>query len=141
MPIFALVNAGMSLAGLALDGPSAMVAAGAAVGLVLGKPLGILLFSGVLLKLRVVALPRGLTFRHLVVLGLVAGIGFTMSLFIAQLGFAEDKLLAAAKLGVLVASAGAAGLGLLAGRVLLRAAEIPDGAAATEDEAEGSTEL
>jgi NhaA family Na+:H+ antiporter len=138
MPVFALANAGISLSGLRLDAASTAITAGVAAGLVLGKPLGILLFSCVLLKLRIAALPRGLSSRHLVVLGLVAGIGFTMSLFIAQLGFTEDRFLSAAKLGVLVASAGAAVLGLGAGRVLLRATGEPEGATRTADGAESA---
>ena len=140
MPLFALANAGVSLSGLTLDGTSTRIAAGVAAGLMLGKPLGILLVSALLLRLRVVALPRGLALRHLVVLGVTAGIGFTMSLFIAQLGLAEASLLSAAKLGVLVASAGAAGLGLGLGRALLGTAGETSGAARTADEAECSTE-
>jgi NhaA family Na+:H+ antiporter len=57
--------------------------------------------------------------RHIVVLGVVAGIGFTMSLFLAQLAFEDATLLGAAKLGVLVASAVAMTLGVVLGRVLL----------------------
>ena len=71
-------------------------------------------------------------------LGVVAGVGFTMALFIAQLAFADARLLAAAKLGVLAASGGAAVLGLVLGRLLLAPATA--GAAQTADEAESSTE-
>ena len=84
-------------------------------------------------------LPLGLTLRHLVVLGVVAGVGFTMALFIAQLAFADAALLAAAKLGVLGASGCAAVLGLVLGRALLTSAKVT-GAAETADEAESSTE-
>jgi Na+:H+ antiporter, NhaA family len=77
--------------------------------------------------------------RHLVVLGVVAGVGFTMALFVAQLAFTDPRLLSAAKLGVLVASGGAAVLGLVLGRLLLAPAETA-GAAQTADEAESSTE-
>ncbi len=80
-----------------------------------------------------------MTWRHVVVLGVVAGVGFTMALFIAQLAFADSALLAAAKLGVLGASGGAALLGLVLGRVLLEPREVA-GAAQTADEAERSTE-
>ena len=79
-------------------------------------------------------------FRELTVLGVVAGIGFTMALFIAQLAFADAGLLAAAKLGVLAASAGMAIQALVLGRALLTASARP-GAAKTVDEAERSTAL
>lgn len=79
-----------------------------------------------------------MTYRHLVVLGAVAGVGFTMSLFVAQLAFSDLALLAAAKVGVLGASVAAAVLALVLGRVLLAPAEAP-GAAASADEAEGET--
>jgi len=81
-----------------------------------------------------------MTLRHLVVLGVVAGVGFTMALFIAQLAFTDPRLLAAAKLGVLTASGVAAVLGLIIGRILLPAAVVA-GAARSADEAESSTEL
>jgi hypothetical protein len=67
------------------------------------------------LRLGLSTLPRGLNRRHLVVLGVVAGVGCTMALFVAQLAFTDARLLSAAKLGVLSASCGAAVLGLLLG--------------------------
>lgn len=139
MPVFALANAGVSLRGVSLDRGTATLAAGVALGLVVGKPLGVLAASGLALRLGVATLPRGLSARHLAVLGAVAGIGFTMALFIAQLAFADPTHLGAARLGVLGASAAAAALGLGLGRGLLRAGEHP-GAAESADEAEASTE-
>jgi NhaA family Na+:H+ antiporter len=91
------------------------------------------------LRLRVASLPAGLGARHLTVLGLAAGIGFTMSLFIAQLAFGAGPSLANAKLGVLAGSVFATVAALLAGRALLDAAPAP-GAAESADEAESSTE-
>jgi NhaA family Na+:H+ antiporter len=111
---------------------------GVGLGLVLGKPIGILLASWLTLRLGIGVLPAGMSLRHLVVLGVVAGVGFTMALFIAQLAFADDRLLAAAKLGVLAASSGAAVVGLVLGRVLLGRVAGP-GVALTADEAESST--
>jgi NhaA family Na+:H+ antiporter len=140
MPVFALANAGVSLSGASLDAESWGVLAAVTLGLVVGKPLGVLLVSWVTLRLGIGKLPMGIGFRHLVVLGIVAGVGFTMALFIAQLAFTDGRLLAAAKLGVLAASGCAAVLGLVAGRLLLTP-ESGLGAALTVDEAETSTEL
>jgi NhaA family Na+:H+ antiporter len=111
--------------------------AGTAAGLVLGKPLGVLAACGIALKAGA-GLPHGLGLRHLLVLGLVAGIGFTMALFIAQLAFANTGLLAAAKLGILIASGAAAVLALSIARTLLPAV-IAEGAAQTASDAESST--
>jgi NhaA family Na+:H+ antiporter len=139
MPIFALANAGVALESGTLDTNAFRVLMGVAVGLVLGKPLGVLLACWFTLRLKIGTLPRGIGYRHLIVLGSVAGVGFTMALFIAQLAFLDAKLLAAAKLGILAASCVAAIGGLVLGRILL--ADAPDlGAAQTEEEAESSTE-
>jgi NhaA family Na+:H+ antiporter len=140
MPLFALTNAGVSLAGLSLDATSQRVALGTGVGLALGKPLGIWLAVWTALKLGLGRAPVGLQLGHWVVLGVVAGIGFTMALFIAQLAFDEPSLLAAGKLGVLVASGCAALAALGLGRWLLPDAATA-GAATTADEAERSTVL
>jgi NhaA family Na+:H+ antiporter len=139
MPIFALANAGVTVAGGSLDGASWRVITGVAIGLVVGKPVGVLFMSWLALRLRIGTLPAGMAVRHLVVLGVVAGVGFTMALFIAQLAFTDARLLAAAKLGVLAASGAAAVLGLVLGRLLL-APVTAAGAALTADEAEDSTE-
>lgn len=141
MPIFALANAGVSLAGFELDAASLSVASGVAIGLVVGKPVGVLAAIGIALRLRIGKLPAGLDLTHLVVLGAVAGVGFTMSIFISQLAFpAGGAHLAAAKLGVLVASGAAAVLGLLLGRALLSTGSAGRGARSA-DEAEASTEM
>jgi NhaA family Na+:H+ antiporter len=139
MPVFALANAGVSVSGGPLDGASWSVVTGVALGLVLGKPIGVLLASWLTLRLRFGTLPAGIGARHLIVLGVVAGVGFTMALFIAQLAFSDAVLLRAAKLGVLVASGCAAVLGLALGRLLLTPTQAAK-AAETADEAECSTE-
>lgn len=139
MPVFALANAGVTVSSGALEGPTWSVLFAVCAGLVLGKPIGVLLFGWLTLRLRIAALPRGLTLRHLLVLGLVAGVGFTMALFIAQLAFGAPELLAAAKLGVLIASGIAAVLGLALGFLLLENRTAP-GAADCADDAERSTE-
>lgn len=139
MPVFALANAGVRVSGGSLDAAAWSVVTAVGVGLVVGKPVGVLAASWLTLRLGIGTLPAGMTLRHLVVLGVVAGVGFTMSLFIAQLAFTDAHLLAAAKLGVLAASTGAAILGLVLGRVALPAT-VEAGAARTADEAECSTE-
>jgi NhaA family Na+:H+ antiporter len=140
MPVFALANAGVVIPGVdALAGDALRVAGGVALGLVVGKPLGVLFACGLVLKLRLATLPAGLTRRHLLVLGVVAGVGFTMSLFIAQLALPDPALLTAAKLGVLVASGVAAILALGLGWFTL-GTTVAAGAALTADEAESSTE-
>ena len=140
MPIFALANSGVSLQGAAFDATSFRVTSSVAIGLVVGKPLGVLAASLLSVKLGLTRLPVGVTSVHLVILGVVAGVGFTMALFIAQLAFPDARLLAAAKIGVLIASALAGILALVLGRWLL--AKTPNTVAArTADEAEASADL
>jgi Na+:H+ antiporter, NhaA family len=139
MPVFALANAGVVLEGASLDATSWRVATAVAGGLVIGKPVGVLLACWLMLRTKIARLPTGITPRHLVVLGSVAGVGFTMALFIAQLAFVDVRLLAAAKLGVLVASVIAAAAALLLGRLLLTTSAA--GSAQTADEAESSTDV
>lgn len=141
MPIFALANAGVSLSGLVFNDDASKVAIAITIGLLVGKPVGIILLSWVAIKARVAILPIGIMFRHLTVLGIVSGIGFTMSLFIAQLAFENKILLTSAKLGVLTASSITAFLAIMMGRMLLPIGGIPRGAAITADEAEASTQL
>lgn len=132
MPVFALANAGVSLHSVAFTGVTAQLSMAVAVALVLGKPIGIVAFSVLATWSRLSALPRGLNLRHLVVLGTVAGIGFTMSLFIAQLAFEDASLLGAARLGVLAASAIAIIVGLLLGRAVLPLADETPSAASSD---------
>jgi NhaA family Na+:H+ antiporter len=139
MPLFALANAGVLLEG-SIDGASRLAASGIVAGLVVGKPVGVLLACALVLKLKWAKLPVGVGWRELVVLGGVAGVGFTMSLFVAQLAFSDPVLLAPAKLSVLLASVIAGLLSFVVGRALLPLDAAP-GCAPTADEAEASTEL
>ena len=118
MPLFALANAGVSLAGLDFSARGLRVSSAIVLGLVLGKPLGIVVTTLAAVRCRIGALPPGVRSPQILLLGLLGGIGFTMSVFIANLAFADPALLAAAKLGVLVGSAVAATLGFVVGRVL-----------------------
>jgi NhaA family Na+:H+ antiporter len=139
MPIFALANAGVSLAGTSLNTLSTGASLGVFVGLVVGKPLGVLTAVWLARRVGLGVLPMGIGVRQLVVLGLVAGIGFTMSIFIAQLAFADARALAAAKLGVLVASFVTAVLTVTMGRLLLEGVR-DNNEAVSADEAESETE-
>lgn len=106
IPIFALANAGIPIDFSALSTIiTHPVSLGIACGLVLGKLFGIVGFCWLAVKAGAVALPRGLNFKHLIGVGLMGGIGFTMSIFIAELGFANSPTeLLMAKSGVLLAS-------------------------------------
>ena len=113
MPLFALANAGVSLNGVDLDmGGSLSVMYGVLLALLLGKPLGVIAASWLVVRLGWCRLPPGVTWQGVCLVGLLAGIGFTMSIFIATLAFEDTNLLSAAKLGVLLASAVAALIGL-----------------------------
>jgi Na+:H+ antiporter, NhaA family len=122
MPIFALANAGVTLDASTLgEAGGREVALAVALGLLLGKPLGIAAFALGAAKLRLAVLPDGVGAGALLGAGLLGGIGFTMALFITALAFGESPLADAAKVGVLTASVLAClgGLALLA-RVLPR---------------------
>lgn len=113
MPLFALANAGVSLEGelgAVLGHP---VTAGVLLGLVLGKPGGVTLAAWLAVRLGLASLPAGVSWRQIHGAGWLAGIGFTMSLFIASLAFTDEALLAAAKAGILIASACAGMVGSL----------------------------
>ena len=120
MPIFALANAGIPL-GLdqitqALHSP---ITLGVAAGLIAGKLIGVFGFTWLAVRLGIGKLPAGTDFRHIVGVGLLAGIGFTMSIFISELAFAgQQQALVFAKSGILFASLGAG----LAGYLWLRLA-------------------
>jgi NhaA family Na+:H+ antiporter len=118
MPLFALANAGVSLSGFKLDAPLPHgVFMGVIFALVLGKPIGVMLASFTLVKLNLCKLPDDVTWTGVGLVGLLAGIGFTMSIFIASLAFSDPALLAAAKLSVLTASTLAAVIGLSWGKL------------------------
>ncbi|MFO0686851.1 MAG: Na+/H+ antiporter NhaA [Sandaracinus sp.] len=121
MPLFALANAGVDVRASAMDASATAVALGVTAGLVIGKPLGIVSASAIAVRLRIAELPGDLTLRHLIVLGMIGGVGFTMSLFVSALAFAGDPaLLDAARIAVLAASALATLVAVTLGYALLR---------------------
>jgi NhaA family Na+:H+ antiporter len=104
MPLFALANAGVPIGGDVMAVLRHPVALGILAGLVVGKPVGICLLSWIAVRSGRGALPEGATWVRLAGAACLAGIGFTMSLFIADLAFADESLAATAKVAILVAS-------------------------------------
>lgn len=116
MPVFALSNAGVALGGDASAALASPISAGIVCGLVLGKPIGIMAFSWLAVRSGLASLPSGVGWSQVFGAALLAGIGFTMSLFVANLAFGTGAELETAKVGILVASLVAG----IAGAVVLR---------------------
>jgi len=115
LPLFALANAGVTFSGGILrEFITSRVAWGILLGLIVGKPLGVLSFSKLAVRWGLAQLPNGVTWRHVAAVGMLAGIGFTVSIFISSLAFDTDLYLAEAKTAVLVASVASGLLGYLA---------------------------
>lgn len=121
IPLFAFANAGIVLQGIELEKLFSPLSLGIAAGLLVGKPLGITLFSWLTIRLGYARLPAGVGFSQIVAVSVLCGIGFTMSIFITLLAFSDDhaELITYAKLGILLASGLAALLGYLALRGVL----------------------
>lgn len=117
LPIFALANAGVTLFDIEMNELFANnIALGIALGLLLGKPIGIVGFSWLFIKLKISKLPKDIQIKNLIGLSFLASIGFTMSLFITQLAFVHEEFEAPAKISILVASI----IGGIIGYFLLR---------------------
>jgi NhaA family Na+:H+ antiporter len=114
VPVFALANAGVSLAGLSLASLFLPVPLGIILGLVLGKPVGVLLATGLAMGLMGGRLPGGANWTQMLGIGLLCGVGFTMSLFIGNLAFiqAAHDYSAEVRIGILSGSLAAAAMGL-----------------------------
>ncbi len=124
MPIFALSNAGVVLSGEALGaGFGNPVFLGIFLGLLLGKPLGIFAFAWLAIKSRIAELPSGISWRHLFGAGALAGIGFTMALFIGNLAFSGSDMLETSKMAILAASLAS---GILGAALLLSTPAVKD---------------
>lgn len=104
LPLFALANAGVALPADLAGALGTPVAMGVGLGLLLGKPIGVMLASYLMVRFAGARLGTGVTWRHMIGAGILAGIGFTMSLFVNELAFADEVLRQEAKLGVLCAS-------------------------------------
>jgi NhaA family Na+:H+ antiporter len=121
MPLFALANAGVVLSGVDLKtGGAQSVVLGVGLALVAGKPIGVICATWLAVRSGWCRLPPGVSWGGVCLIGLLAGIGFTMSIFITMLAFTDERLLNAAKLGVLLGSLVAAVLGLGWGAGYLR---------------------
>lgn len=101
MPVFALANAGVAISGDLFTFPIPSVATGIFFGLLCGKPLGIFLFSLAAVKMRIAELPQGTNWKQIFALGIIAGIGFTMSIFIDGLAFSNENLINIGKAAIL----------------------------------------
>jgi NhaA family Na+:H+ antiporter len=112
LPLFALANAGVHIEGDILEMLLHPVSLGIMAGLIVGKVVGIISFSFVTTKLGLGKKPAGTAWNQLVGLSFFAGIGFTMSLFIAELALEDEELLSNAKLAIIIASVVSALLGL-----------------------------
>lgn len=118
LPLFALANTAIIFPDELMVTLASPINHGIFVGLVLGKPLGITLISFLMVKIGLAELPDGLTWKHIIGIGLIAGIGFTMSIFISMLAFKDPDSQTVAKLSVLIASTIAGIIGFLYLRLL-----------------------
>ncbi|UKH27644.1 Na+/H+ antiporter NhaA [Actinobacillus pleuropneumoniae] len=115
LPLFAFSNAGVSLEGMSLDKLASPLPLGVALGLIIGKPVGVFLFSYVAVLLGIAKVPEGINLKQIFAIAVLCGIGFTMSMFIAGLAFGEEdaseSVLALARLGILMGTFVAAIIG------------------------------
>ena len=123
LPVFALANAGVRVAGTDIgELLTRPVTLGVMLGLVIGKPLGVLAASWIATRLHVGVLPDGVTWPQVTTVGLFAGIGFTVALFVAGLSFTDPGLTDGSKVGILIASVLAAVVGAVMATALGRRA-------------------
>lgn len=123
LPLFAFANAGVPLQGVTLGGLASMLPLGIIAGLLIGKPLGITLFTWLALRMKLAKLPHGTAFNQIMAVGVLCGIGFTMSIFITNLAFdgIDPELVDWAKLGILTGSLLSAVIGYALLRVRFKA--------------------
>ncbi len=126
LPLFAFFNAGIAIDGRAFDALAGPISVGIMLGLVVGKPLGLMLFSWLAVRSGLASLAPDLGWTMIFAVSWLAGIGFTMSLFVSDLAFKMEPLLSQAKIGILAGSLVAG----MAGYILLRQALPPTGSGA-----------
>ncbi|RCL01363.1 MAG: NhaA family [Candidatus Tokpelaia sp. JSC085] len=116
MPLFAFANAGIRVADVTFSSNgSAFVLSGIGLGLVIGKPLGILLTSFIAVESRICRLPAQVSWQGMILVGILAGVGFTVATFVSMLAFNDMEYLSVAKIGVLFGSTISAVLGVIFG--------------------------
>ena len=115
LPVFAFANAGISLEGVSLSGLTSMLPLGIALGLMIGKPLGIFTASYLAIKTGLASMPEGIGFRQIFAVSVLCGIGFTMSIFISSLAFvgAPEEFSTYSRLGILLGSTISAVIGYM----------------------------
>lgn len=125
IPLFALSNAGIHLGGHSGNIVTNPITIGVVVGLIVGKQLGVTLFTWLGVKLNLADLPEGVTWLQVYAMSWLTSIGFTMSLFITELAFHDEDMIASAKVGILLASVMAGVIGYIILRATLRLPEPP----------------
>ena len=113
LPVFALSNAGVHLEGNITEMLLHPISLGIIAGLVLGKFIGISIFSRLIVRLRIAVLPEGISWNHIYGVAFLAGIGFTMSIFISDLAFENEQFKQIAKVGIMGASLLSAVIGMV----------------------------
>lgn len=113
MPLFAFANAGVSLRGLSMGDLFAGIPLGIAAGLFIGKQIGIVGATWAAVKLGIARIPEGVTWMQIYGVSIIAGIGFTMSLFIGTLAYTDPAHAAGVRIGVLAGSLASAVLGII----------------------------
>jgi NhaA family Na+:H+ antiporter len=111
LPMFAFLNAGVALDSEVLNSAFNPITFGILAGLMLGKPIGVMLFSWIAIQSGKAALPTGVSWKHLLGVGCLAGVGFTMSIFIGDLAFSDPLAQAWSKSAILVGSLGSGLMG------------------------------
>ena len=120
LPLFAFVNAELHLVGASMASVlTSPVAHGVFLGAVVGKPVGIIGVTVLLVRLGFARLPRGMDWAQVITVGVMGGVGFTMSILITGLAFADPADAIAAKCAILLGSVTSALLGMLLGRLLI----------------------
>lgn len=126
LPLFAFSNAGVSLAGMSLSTLFSPLTMGVALGLLVGKTLGVFSFSFLAVKLGIAQLSEGINFKQIFAVSILCGIGFTMSMFLAGLAFGSDEadgqFISLARLGILIGS----GISAVLGYYLLKLCTMPN---------------